>query len=73
MAQLKTTTATALEKLYNVDRRIIGEWAKNESKINDATHKRSTFKVYCEVKGWWPELENKIFDWFKQKRIEGAF
>ena len=72
VAQLKTTSASALEKLYNVDRRIIGEWAKVETKINDTTHKRSTFKVFSDVKGWWPELENKLFDWFKQKRNEGA-
>ena len=37
VAQLKTTSATALEKLYIVDRRIIGEWAKVETKINDTT------------------------------------
>jgi hypothetical protein len=39
VAHLKTTSATALDKLYNVDRRIIGEWAKVETKINDTTHK----------------------------------
>jgi len=37
VAQLKTTSATALEKLYNVDRIIIGEWAKVETKINDTS------------------------------------
>ena len=59
MAQLKTTTATALEKLYNVDRRIIGEWAKNESKINDATHKRSTLNY--PQKSPFPFSQNAIF------------
>ena len=62
----------ALEKIYNVDRRIIGKWAKVENKIKDATYKRSTYKVFENVHGWWPELENKLFDWLKQKRNEGA-
>ena len=58
--------------MFNVDRRVIGKWAKVENKIIETTRQRSTFKSFTNVQGWWPELENKLFDWFTQKQNEGG-
>ena len=34
--------------------------------------KRGTFRIETESKSWWPELENELFNWFKEKRQKGA-
>ncbi len=52
----------------------VGKWAKpaNKEKILNVVGKRNTFRIDGGNKSWWPELENALFNWFKQQRQKGA-
>ena len=55
----------------NIDRRLIGAWIKNESKINESDHCRQRFNVQQKNrKGLFPELEEQLFNWIMQLRNE---
>ena len=56
---LETNTQQKVEELVNIDRRVIGRWAKetNKTKINNCIGTRSTYKIFDTRKGWWLELE----------------
>ena len=34
--------------------------------------KRDIFRIETASKSCWPELENELFNWFKEKRQKGA-
>ena len=63
---LKTHTQTEVQALVNIDRRIIGTWAKeaNKNKIENCVEARTTFKIYGTDKDWWPELEANPYQWY---------
>ena len=60
---LETNTQQKVEELVNIDRRVIGRWAKeaNKTKINNCIGTRSTYKIFGTGKGWWPELEVRLY------------
>ncbi len=49
-------------------------WAKeaNKTKINNFIGTRSTNKTFDTRKGWWPELEARLYQWFKEVRARGG-
>ena len=71
---LETNTQQKVEELVNIDRRVIGRWAKeaNKTKINNCIGTRSTYKIFGTGKGWWPELEVRLYQWFKEVRARGG-
>ena len=70
LADLQNSSQADLARRYNIDRRLIGKWARpeNKEKIQNVVGKRGTFRIETESKSWWPELENGLFNWFKEKR-----
>ena len=71
---LETNTQQKVEELVNIDRRVIGRWAKeaDKTKINNCIGTRSTYKIFGTGKGWWPELEARLYQWFKEVRARGG-
>ena len=74
LLELGNSSQAELARLYNIDRRLIGKWAKpeNKEKISNVVGKRNTFRIETESKSWWPELEHALFVWFKEQRQKGA-
>ena len=72
--ELGNSSQAELARLYNIDRRLIGKWAKpeNKEKISNVVGKRNTFRIETESKSWWPELEHALFAWFREQRQKGA-
>ena len=44
----------------------------NKNKILNCVGARSTFKISTTDKGWWPELESSLYQWYKEVRSRGG-
>ena len=71
---LETNSQQKVQDLVNIDRRVIGKWTKevNKTKIENCLGARSTYKIFGAGKGWWPELEARLYQWFKEVRARGG-
>ena len=71
---LETRSQTEVQALVNIDRRVIGKWAKeiNKNKIENCTGARGTYTIHAANQGWWPELETQLYQWFKYIRARGG-
>jgi hypothetical protein len=65
IAQLKGKSQSQIAEIYKIDRRLIGKWTKAEEKIKAAPNNGSSFEVFTNVHGRWPELEKRLCEWFK--------
>ena len=71
---LETKTQSEVQALVNIDRRVIGKWTKveNKKKIENCIGARNTYKISGAGKGWWPELETALYQWYKDVRARGG-
>lgn len=63
--------ASECERVFDVDRRLVGAWVENCDKIKQASIKRIKTQVrHIPALGSLPQVDQKVLEWIHKERTE---